>query len=88
MIQLTALEDTNVPDKHQWDNAIRFMELTLQKEKDKTLAELNRLIGPGWQERWMYWSSRTNEQVSGFCCYFHPLGGLFSMGSFFEWVSL
>ncbi len=55
VIQLTALEDTNVPDKQQWDNAIRFMESTLQREREKTLNELRVLIGPGWQERWTYW---------------------------------
>eukprot|EP00794_Sanderia_malayensis_P015361 gene15361-16938_t len=62
VIQLTALEDTNVPDKQHWDNAIRFMEGTLQKEREKTLDQLRMLIGPGWQERWTYWTSRTHEQ--------------------------
>ncbi|XP_065060667.1 dynamin-like 120 kDa protein, mitochondrial isoform X2 [Rhopilema esculentum] len=62
VIQRSALEDTNVPDKQQWDNAIKFMENTLLKEEDKTQSDLNSLIGPGWQERWMYWTYRNSEQ--------------------------
>ena len=63
VIQRSALEDTNVPDKQQWDNAIKFMENTLLREQDKTQSDLNSLIGPGWQERWMYWTYRNSEQV-------------------------
>ena len=63
VIQRSALEDTNVPDKQQWDTAIKFMEQTLRNEQDKTWNDLNSLIGPGWQERWMYWKYRTHEQV-------------------------
>ena len=64
MIQRTALEDSNVPSKEQWDEAIKFMEDSLAFEADKSEKVLGRLIGPGWKERWMYWSSRTSEQVS------------------------
>lgn len=62
VIQRSALEDTNVPDKQQWDTAIKFMEKTLQHEHDKTWTELNNLIGPGWQDRWLYWKYRTHDQ--------------------------
>lgn len=62
VIQLTALEDTSVPDKRQWDTAIEFMQDTLQSEKDITQKDLYDLVGPGWQDRWMYWLSRSNEQ--------------------------
>ena len=68
VIQRSTLEDTNVPDKAQWDNAIKFMEKTLQKEQDQTQKELADKIGPGWQERWLYWSYRNHEQVSCCCC--------------------
>ena len=54
-----------MPDKQQWDTAIKFMEKTLQHEHDKTWTELNNLIGPGWQDRWLYWKYRTHDQV---CC--------------------
>ena len=32
MIQLNTLEDRSVPDKEQWDKAVKFMEETM-KEK-------------------------------------------------------
>lgn len=62
VIQLTALEDSNVPTKEQWDDAIRFMEDTIANATVKTEEMLSDLIGPGWKERWVYWTSRTREQ--------------------------
>ncbi|XP_066916981.1 dynamin-like GTPase OPA1, mitochondrial isoform X1 [Clytia hemisphaerica] len=62
VIQRTALEDSNVPSKEQWDEAIKFMEESLQFESEKSENVLNKLIGPGWKERWMYWSSRSSDQ--------------------------
>lgn len=62
VIQLTALEDSNVPSKEQWDEAIKFMEDAIAIATEKTEEELSDLIGPGWKERWVYWTSRTREQ--------------------------
>ncbi|XP_057298181.1 dynamin-like 120 kDa protein, mitochondrial isoform X2 [Hydractinia symbiolongicarpus] len=62
VIQLTALEDSNVPSKEQWDDAIKFMEDTITLENQKSEQILSSLIGPGWQERWLYWTSRSGEQ--------------------------
>lgn len=42
------------------------MEETLRKEQDKTWNSLYELLGPGWQERWISWKSRTSEQVCTF----------------------
>ena len=61
---MTALEDSNVPNKEQWDDAIKFMEGTLHRELDVTEEKLGGIIGPGWQERWLYWSSRSKLQVN------------------------
>ena len=63
VIQLSTLEDSNVPNKEQWDDAIKFMEETLMRESELTEIELSGLIGPGWRERFLYWTNRTKEQV-------------------------
>ena len=39
------------------------MEDTVTLESEKTEQQLSAIIGPGWQERWLYWTSRTKEQV-------------------------
>ena len=39
VIQLTALEDWSVSEKHQWDSAVKFMENTLQDESDKGIQQ-------------------------------------------------
>ncbi|XP_065648467.1 dynamin-like GTPase OPA1, mitochondrial isoform X4 [Hydra vulgaris] len=62
VIQLSTLEDSNVPNKEQWDDAIKFMEETLIKESESNEKVLSKLIGPGWQERFLYWTSRSKEQ--------------------------
>jgi len=38
------------------------MEDSLISEAEKSEGVLSQLVGPGWKERWMYWSSRTTEQ--------------------------
>jgi len=62
VIQQTALEDSNVPNKEQWDDAIKFMEDTLALENEKSEQMLSDIVGPGWQERWLYWTSRSKDQ--------------------------
>lgn len=63
VIQQTALEDSNVPNKEQWDDAIKFMEDTIALENEKSEQMLSDIVGPGWQERWLYWTSRSKDQV-------------------------
>ncbi|CAF4266666.1 unnamed protein product, partial [Rotaria sordida] len=40
VIQTQALQDRNVPDKQQWESAIKFMENTLRKELEHEESEL------------------------------------------------
>ena len=63
VIQLTALEDSNVWSKEQWDDANKFMEDTVTLESEKTEQRFSAIGGPGGQERWLHWTSRTKEQV-------------------------
>ncbi|KAL1485693.1 hypothetical protein MTO96_031786 [Rhipicephalus appendiculatus] len=62
MIQLNALEDRVVHDKHQWDQAVRFLETTLQQRLQTAEARVRDMVGPGVKEQWLYWASPTEEQ--------------------------
>ncbi|GFS50699.1 dynamin-like 120 kDa protein, mitochondrial [Trichonephila inaurata madagascariensis] len=62
IIQLNALEDRAVPDKQQWDSAIKFLESSLKERLSQTNAYIYEMEGPGFTERWLHWVSRTPEQ--------------------------
>ncbi|XP_064486502.1 dynamin-like 120 kDa protein, mitochondrial [Ornithodoros turicata] len=62
LIQLNALEDRVVHDKHQWDQAVRFLEATLQRHLQDTDKRVRNMVGPGVREQWLYWSSPTEDQ--------------------------
>ncbi|GIY77322.1 dynamin-like 120 kDa protein, mitochondrial [Caerostris darwini] len=62
IIQLNALEDRAVPDKHQWDSAIKFLESSLKDRLSQTNAYIYEMEGPGFTERWLHWVSRSPEQ--------------------------
>ncbi|XP_077204087.1 dynamin-like GTPase OPA1, mitochondrial isoform X5 [Paroedura picta] len=63
VIQHNALEDRSISDKQQWDAAIQFMEETLQSRLKDTESVIEDMVGPDWKKRWLYWVSRTKEQV-------------------------
>lgn len=62
VIQLNTLEDRSVPDKQQWDGAIRFLEESLYEKVKANDENLRQVVGPGWYERWTSWKSGTPEQ--------------------------
>jgi len=62
VMQVNTLEDRSVPDKHQWDSAIRFMESALKDKLDQTERQLQEMTGPGAWDQWVYWRYRTQEQ--------------------------
>ncbi|XP_051874177.1 dynamin-like 120 kDa protein, mitochondrial isoform X3 [Pristis pectinata] len=62
VIQHNALEDRSISDKQQWDAAIHFLEETLQSRLRDTESVIHDMVGPDWQERWLYWKSRSPEQ--------------------------
>jgi len=64
VIQLNTLEDRSVPDKQQWDGAIRFLEESLKDKIRANEQNLRQVVGPGWYERWTSWKSCTPEQSS------------------------
>ncbi|KAK7155439.1 hypothetical protein R3I93_010162 [Phoxinus phoxinus] len=62
VIQHNALEDRSITDKPQWDNAIQFMEETLQSRLKDTESVIADMVGPDWKQRWMSWKNRSPEQ--------------------------
>ncbi len=62
LCQVNTLEDRNVPDKMQWDSAIRFLERSLQERLDSTEANLREQVGPGFYERWFQWQGASEQQ--------------------------
>ncbi|XP_048397968.1 dynamin-like 120 kDa protein, mitochondrial isoform X6 [Stegostoma tigrinum] len=62
VIQHNALEDRSISDKQQWDAAIHFLEETLQARLRDTESIIHDMVGPNWQERWLYWKSQSQEQ--------------------------
>ncbi|XP_034942377.1 dynamin-like 120 kDa protein, mitochondrial isoform X2 [Chelonus insularis] len=63
VIQLNALEDRNVNDKRDWDEAVRFLETSVKDKLQSTEKVLRDMLGPGRKERLLYWQSQTEEQT-------------------------
>lgn len=63
VIQMNALEDTSVHDKHGWDNAVRFCETSIREKLQQTEKVLDEMFGPSVLERWFKWKSTTDEQM-------------------------
>lgn len=62
LIQLNALEDRVVHDKHQWDQAVRFLESALHDRLHAAETRVQDMVGPGVRDQWLYWMSPTEEQ--------------------------
>lgn len=62
VIQLNALEDRAIPDKQQWDSAIKFLEASLKERLSQNDALIAEMVGPSFTERWFYWRYRSEEQ--------------------------
>ncbi|XP_008557012.1 dynamin-like 120 kDa protein, mitochondrial isoform X1 [Microplitis demolitor] len=63
VIQLNALEDRNVNDKRDWDEAVKFLETSVKDKLQSTEQKLYELLGPGTRERLLYWKYQTEEQA-------------------------
>ncbi|CAG5104082.1 Similar to OPA1: Dynamin-like 120 kDa protein [Cotesia congregata] len=62
VIQLNALEDRNVNDKRDWDEAVKFLENSVKDKLQSTEQILYEMLGPGRKERILYWKYQTDEQ--------------------------
>ncbi|XP_011307605.1 dynamin-like 120 kDa protein, mitochondrial isoform X1 [Fopius arisanus] len=63
VIQLNTLDDRNVNDKRDWDEAVRFLENSVKDKLQSTEKILQEMLGPGRRERIFYWKSQTEEQA-------------------------
>lgn len=62
VIQLNTLEDRNVSDKRDWDQAVRFLENSVKEKLQNTEQILHEMLGPTRKERWLYWEYQNEEQ--------------------------
>ncbi|XP_055532232.1 dynamin-like 120 kDa protein, mitochondrial isoform X1 [Wyeomyia smithii] len=62
VIQLNTLEDRNVHDKQEWDQAVRFFETSVKEKLQLTEHTISEMFGPSTSEKWLQWRSSTDEQ--------------------------
>lgn len=62
VIQLNTLEDRNVSDKRDWDQAVRFLENSVKEKLQNTEQILQEMLGPNRKQRWLYWEYQSEEQ--------------------------
>jgi len=62
VMQVNTLEDRSVHDKAQWDAAITFMEHAVKDKLKQTEDVINDMKGPGMQDQWLRWKSKTQTE--------------------------
>ncbi|XP_032590340.1 dynamin-like 120 kDa protein, mitochondrial isoform X4 [Drosophila grimshawi] len=62
VIQLNTLEDRFVHDKTEWDQAVKFLENSVNTKLEQTDETLSQMFGPGPWTRFVYWKSITQDQ--------------------------
>ncbi|XP_050426803.1 dynamin-like 120 kDa protein, mitochondrial isoform X2 [Adelges cooleyi] len=63
VIQLNALEDRCIKDKHNWEEASQLLIDSLEQNFKSTEDSLREMVGPSNFEKWFYWQSSSNEQT-------------------------
>jgi optic atrophy protein 1 len=62
VIQLNTLEDRNVHDKQEWDQAVKFLETSVKDKLQHTDQTISEMFGPSTMQRWLQWRSATEDQ--------------------------
>ncbi|XP_032291684.1 dynamin-like GTPase OPA1, mitochondrial isoform X6 [Drosophila virilis] len=62
VIQLNTLEDRFVHDKTEWDQAVKFLENSVNTKLVQTDETLSQMFGPGPWTRFAHWKSLTQDQ--------------------------
>ncbi|XP_023165216.1 dynamin-like 120 kDa protein, mitochondrial isoform X5 [Drosophila hydei] len=62
VIQLNTLEDRFVHDKTEWDQAVKFLENSVNTKLVQTEETLSQMFGPGPWTRFAQWKSLTQDQ--------------------------
>lgn len=63
IIQLNTLEDRSVHDKTEWDQAVKFFEDAVKSKLQTTEQTMAEMFGPGTYEKWIKWTSGTEDQT-------------------------
>ncbi|XP_032307080.1 dynamin-like 120 kDa protein, mitochondrial isoform X4 [Drosophila ananassae] len=62
VIQLNTLEDRFVHDKSEWDQAVKFLETSVNAKLVQTEETLGQMFGPGQWRRLTHWQYLTQDQ--------------------------
>ena len=62
VIQLNTIEDRNVHDKQEWDQAVKFFEGSVKEKLNLTEQTIHEMFGPSSTEKWLKWRSPTEDQ--------------------------
>uniref|UniRef100_A0A336MA42 Dynamin-like GTPase OPA1, mitochondrial n=1 Tax=Culicoides sonorensis TaxID=179676 RepID=A0A336MA42_CULSO len=62
VIQINALEDRNVHDKHEWDTAVKFFEQSVKDKLQHNESTMYEMFGPSTAEKWFRWKNSTEDQ--------------------------
>lgn len=62
VIQLNTLEDRNVHDKQEWDQAVKFFETSVKEKLKLTEQTISEMFGPSTSQKWLQWRYATDEQ--------------------------
>ena len=63
-VQMSALDDKDVPSAEQWKDAVTFMTSALSRQIKQAEGDMQKLAGPtSFYDRWILWKSQSNSQV-------------------------
>jgi optic atrophy protein 1 len=62
VIQLNTLEDRNVHDKQEWDQAVKFLEASVKDKLHHTEHTISEMFGPSTTQKWLNWKYSTEDQ--------------------------
>ena len=63
-VQMSALDDKDVPSAEEWQSAVRFMTSSLKRQIKLAEDTLQELQGPmSYYDRWMRWKSQSDKEV-------------------------
>ena len=63
-VQMSALDDKDVPSADQWRAAVQYMTNALHTQKEEAEQALSKLEGPtSYYSRYIRWQGQTEQQV-------------------------
>lgn len=63
-VQMSALDDKDVPSSERWRDAVKFMASALHKQTKEAEGALRKVEGPtSYYDRWIRWQSQTDQQA-------------------------